>query len=105
MLDISFGELVLVVAFAVMFIRPEDVPAVLRAMARGYAKLRRMMHELREAFDDIARETGLEEARRDIERQTTLIEGDDGDMYEAYTLDTLKELSPPRNDSGEAKPS
>ncbi len=92
MLDVSFTELLLIVVVAVVFIGPKDLPVVLRALARGYAQLRRWMHEIHDMFEDLARESGLDEAKRSLE-ETSWIEGDDGDMYEAYDLEMVQKLA------------
>jgi Tat protein translocase TatB subunit len=89
MFDISFGELILVVAVAVIFIRPEDVPKVLRAVANAVRWVRSTTHELKSVFDDVANESGLKDVARDLTIKPTLIKGDDGKYYEAYDVSAL----------------
>lgn len=87
MFDFSLAELMLVVVVAVVFIGPKDLPVVLRAIAKGFAHLRSLASELKQAFDDLARESGVEETMREVKRETRLITGDDGKHYEAYDIE------------------
>ncbi len=83
MLDFSFSELLLVVVVAVVFLRPKDVPVVVRACAKIMAQFKALTAELRGAFDDLARESGVEQVKKEMR----VITGDDGKPYEAYDLD------------------
>jgi len=86
MFDVSLGELAIIILVAVIFIGPKELPAVLRACARGLRHLRELTGELRRAFDDVAKESGLDEAERDIRREMRLIEGGDGRQYPTYDI-------------------
>ena len=77
MFDFSFAELALIVIVAVVFIGPKELPAVLRAVAKAMRAIRKLGDEVRHTFDELAKETGLEEGRR-------MIEGLDGKMYETF---------------------
>lgn len=86
MLDFSLGELAVVAAVAVLFIRPEDLPAVLRAVGKGMAHLRTTAQEFRGIFEEAARDPVLAETKREWESGVRLIEGDDGELHEAYDM-------------------
>ena len=106
MLDISFSELLLIVAVAVIFIQPKDVPVVIRALARGYQHVRKFMREVHTIFEEVARESGLQDTKRELERETTWIEGDDGDMYESYDITDFlpAEQKPASSSRAQAQP-
>jgi len=87
MLDFSFGELLLIVLVAVVCIGPKELPVVVRAIAKGLAHMRALSRELKAAFDDLARESGLKETQDEIEREMKTITGDDGKSYPAYKID------------------
>jgi sec-independent protein translocase protein TatB len=82
MLDFSFAEIALIVVVAVVFIGPKDLPVVIRAIAKAMKAIRGLAGELRQAFDELSKESGIE----DIAGKPRLIKGDDGKMYESYDL-------------------
>ncbi len=86
MLDLSLGEIALVVTAAVVFIGPKELPVVVKAVARGMRSLRSLGSELTRAFDDLSRESGLKETTEALEHEMRLIKGDDGKLYESYHL-------------------
>jgi len=87
MLDFSFGEILLVVTVAVVFLRPSDVPVVVRAVTKAVAQFKRLTRELRDAFHEVARESGVEEIQQDIRREMRAVTGEDGKEYVAYDID------------------
>lgn len=95
MFDLSFGEILLVAVAAVVFIGPKDVPVVLRAVTRGLNYLKSLTRELKAAFDELAKESGLEDAKNEFEREVRYIRGDDGKLYESYNIDDLIAPPPP----------
>ncbi|MBV8939380.1 MAG: twin-arginine translocase TatA/TatE family subunit [Alphaproteobacteria bacterium] len=94
MFDFSLAEILLIVVVAVVFIGPKDMPVAIRAVARGLAQLRGFAREMKQAFDDVARESGLHEAHDGFQKEVKMITGDDGRQYEAYDI---SHLSPPQN--------
>lgn len=86
MFDFSFAEILVVVVVAVIFIGPKELPVVLRALARGMRWVKQTTRELKAAFDDLAQESGLGEAKKEVEREISWITGDDGKRYQAYDI-------------------
>lgn len=84
MFDLSFAEILLIVIVAVIFIGPNELPVVIRTVAKAMRALRSLARELRGVFDDLARESGVKDAADDFHREMHMIKGDDGKMYEAY---------------------
>jgi len=80
MFDLSLAELGLIVVVAVIFIGPEELPVVIRAISKGLRAIRGLTKELRAAFDDLSQESGLKDVAADMH----MIKGDDGNMYESY---------------------
>jgi sec-independent protein translocase protein TatB len=99
MFDLSFGEIALVLLVAVLFIGPKDVPVVVRAASNAYRAVRRYLREIRAAFDEMARESGLKDMADEFEGDVRMIRGDDGKWYEAYdashALPPQEENKPP----------
>ena len=94
MIDFSFAEIALVVVVAVIFIGPNELPVVIKAVAKAFRGLRSLTKEFRAVFDDLSREAGLDEMQSEIR----LIRGDDGKMYESYDSPVVKPL-PPKTDA------
>ncbi|MEM8615593.1 MAG: Sec-independent protein translocase protein TatB [Pseudomonadota bacterium] len=63
----GFTELLLLAVVALIVIGPADLPVMMRKIGQFVAKGRAMANEFRAAFDDIARQTELEELREEIE--------------------------------------
>lgn len=90
MFDISFGELILVLVLSVVFIGPKELPVVVRFVARAVFRLKQFMRGVKGVMDDLARESGVDDIRREMEeefsRDIKMIRGDDGEYYEAYDI-------------------
>lgn len=86
MFDFSFAEIALIVIVAVVFIGPKELPVVIRAVAKAMRAMRSLANEIRAAFDELGRESGLKDAAEEFKQDVTMIRGDDGKMYESYQL-------------------
>ncbi len=86
MFDVSFGELVLLMLVAVIFIRPKDVPVVIRSVAMVIKYFRDLGAEIKQVFDDIAKEAGVDDIKSKLDAEIELIKGDDGKFYESYKM-------------------
>ncbi len=86
MFDVSFGEVVLVAAAAVIFLRPEDVPVALRAVGRAVRAVRVMTQQLKRAMDSVTAEIGADGIAVPPLPTPRMIQGDDGRFYEAYDV-------------------
>jgi len=86
MFDFSFAELALIVVVAVIFIGPKELPVVVRAAAKAMRAMRSLAGEIRQAFDELGRESGLKDTAEEFKHEVQMIRGDDGKMYEAYEM-------------------
>lgn len=64
MLDMSWGELLVIGAVALVVIGPKDLPKALRTVGNVVGKVRRMAGEFQTQFNDAMREADLEELRK-----------------------------------------
>jgi len=94
MLDFSFAEIALIVIVAVIFIGPNELPAVIKIVAKAMRGIKSLTKELRTVFDDLSREAGLHETADDITKEIRMIRGDDGNMYKAYDHPIMTKLPP-----------
>ncbi len=60
-------ELVIVFAVALIVVGPKDLPIMMRKVGRFVAHMRGMAAEFRASFDEMARQTELDELRREVE--------------------------------------
>jgi sec-independent protein translocase protein TatB len=92
-------EVLIIGALALMVIGPKDLPIVLRRVGQFVGKMRGMAAEFRASFDELARQSELDELRREVEAlrgSTTASGGTAGP--EAGVFDEIKNnlsLRPP----------
>ncbi len=66
MFDIGAMELLVIAVVAILFVRPKDLPTMLRTIGQYVAKLRGMAREFQHQFEEAARDTGIDEIRKGI---------------------------------------
>jgi sec-independent protein translocase protein TatB len=64
---IGFSELLLIGLAALIIIGPKDLPMMMRKLGQIMGKGRRMAREFQAAFDDIARQSELDELKKEIQ--------------------------------------
>lgn len=66
--EFGFFELIVVAVAALVVVGPKDLPKLLRGLGGVLAKVRGLAAEFRAAFDQMARETELDELRDEVRR-------------------------------------
>jgi sec-independent protein translocase protein TatB len=64
---VGFSELLLLALAALIIVGPKDLPFMMRKVGQLVAKARGMAREFQAAFEDIARQSELEDLRKEIE--------------------------------------
>lgn len=90
MLDISFSEIALVALVAVIFLKPEDLPALLRTAGRWVAQIREMMQEVRGGVQE-----ALGEVTQEVHGQARYIRDEFGNFQRVYDISELKDAQAP----------
>jgi sec-independent protein translocase protein TatB len=67
MLDLSWGEIMVVGAVALIVIGPKDLPKALRTFGNTIGKVRRMAGEFQSQFAEAVREAELDDVRKQIQ--------------------------------------
>ena len=62
-----FLEILIIGALALIVIGPKDLPIVLRKVGRFVGRMRGMAAEFRASFDELARQSELDELRKEVE--------------------------------------
>ena len=65
--DIGGTELLVIAAVALIVVGPKDLPVLLRKLGQFVGKMRGMASEFRASFDEMARQSELDELRREVE--------------------------------------
>jgi sec-independent protein translocase protein TatB len=67
MFDLSWSHILLVLIVALVVVGPKDLPKIMRTAGRWVAKARQMADQFRKSFDEMARQSELDELRAEIE--------------------------------------
>jgi sec-independent protein translocase protein TatB len=67
MFDMSWGEVMVIGAVALVVIGPKDLPKALRTVGQMTTKVRRMAAEFQSQFNEAMREAELDEVKRQIQ--------------------------------------
>ena len=65
--EVGATELIVVAAVALIFVGPKDLPLMLRKIGQFMSRMRAMANEFRASFEDMARQSELDELRREVE--------------------------------------
>ncbi len=67
MFDLSWSHILIFLVVALVVVGPKDMPRLLRMAGQWMGKARAMANEFRKSFDDMARQSELDELRQQIE--------------------------------------
>ncbi len=67
MFDLSWSHILLVLIVALIVVGPKDLPKIMRTAGRWVGKARSMADQFRKSFDEMARQSELDELRAEIE--------------------------------------
>ena len=92
MFDISWSEILVIVVVAVVVVGPKDLPRLMRTAGQWAARARSMADQFRRSFDDMARQSELDELRKEVQKlkQTPMTDAD----YKSFGIDP-ESLAPP----------
>ncbi len=66
MVDLSWSHILLVLIVALVVVGPKDLPRLMRLVGRWVGKARSMADQFRKSFDEMARQSELEELRAEL---------------------------------------
>ena len=84
--EIGATELIVIAAVALIVVGPKDLPVLMRKVGRFMAKMRGMAAEFRSSFDEMARQSELDELRREVEALRH------GSLHQSVTADIDRSL-------------
>jgi sec-independent protein translocase protein TatB len=100
MFDIGWFELFIIVVVAVVVVGPKDLPKMMRAIGRWTGRARAMADQFRRSFDDMARQSELEEMRAEMmkihnDKSLSEIKRETDEMLGRMPSDPTKPLNSP----------
>lgn len=67
----SWSHILILLAVALVVVGPKDLPKLMHMVGKWAGKARAMANEFKKSFDDMARQTELDELRKEIESLRT----------------------------------
>ncbi len=89
MFDLSWTELAVIIVIAVLVIKPEDLPEILKGASNIIKKIKNAGVEVRNFFDESLKEAGLKEEENNIRGHIKDLEGN---LRETYDITDIKPL-------------
>ncbi len=71
MFDIGWPEMAVVAVIALIIIGPKDLPRILRYAGRWAGKARKVAREFQRNFDDMVRESELDEVKKSVDQASS----------------------------------
>lgn len=65
--DLSWSHILLFLVIALIVVGPQDLPKLMRKIGQWVAKARNLADQFRSSFDEMARQSELDELRKEIE--------------------------------------
>jgi len=92
MLDFSLSHILIVLIVALVVVGPKDLPRLMRIAGQWMGKARRMADEFRKSFDEMARQSELDELRKEIQnlRNERPLAGVERDLHQSIVPDEMK---------------
>lgn len=88
--SLGFGEMLLIVVVAIIVVGPKDLPVMMRKVGQFMRRIRELGNEFKAAFDDIGRETELDDLRKEIADLKTM--GNIGEVSDKAFEDEMRRL-------------
>jgi sec-independent protein translocase protein TatB len=71
MFDIAWSELIVILIVALVVVGPKDLPKLMRTAGQWAGRARAMADQFRRSFDDMARQSELDELRAQVNKLKT----------------------------------
>src|SRR5678816_4103586 len=97
--EVGALEYLIIAAVALIVVGPKDLPMLLRRLGQFVAKLRGMASEFRASFDEMARQSELDDLRKEVE---AMRQGQFGDIakHDELLKSTVDEINQSLSDVG-----
>jgi sec-independent protein translocase protein TatB len=96
MFDLSWSHILIVLVVALVVIGPKDLPRAARVAGRWVGKARAMAGEFRKSFDEMARQSELDELRSELAALRE--QRPFGSMHEPIVPEDMMSSEPPAHE-------
>ena len=100
MFDLSWSHILILLIVALVVVGPKDLPKLMRVAGRWLAKARAMADQFRKSFDEMARQSELDELRAEIDAlraQRPLADVERTMQQSVLPPDPMPSIAPPEN--------
>jgi sec-independent protein translocase protein TatB len=106
MFDIAWSELLVIGVVALVVVGPKDLPKLMRTAGQWAGRARTMADQFRRSFDDMARQSELDELRSQVSKlKSEAVKPMTDADYQAYgILDEVKSIKNNIEEVGAAPP-
>ncbi len=98
--EVGASELIVIAIVALIVVGPKDLPILLRRFGQFMAKLRGMANEFRASFDEMARQSELDDLRKEVEAMRRGQFGDTATDFNHEMRSTINEIETSMSDVG-----
>jgi sec-independent protein translocase protein TatB len=97
MLDFSWSHILILLIVALVVVGPKDLPRLMRIVGQWMGKARAMADQFKKSFDDMARQTELDELRKEIDnlRNERPLADVERDLNRAIIPEEMRSSVPP----------
>ena len=88
MFGLSFLEISLILVAAIIFLKPEDIPVVLKKIGKGAKKIKDFSKEITDSFSE-EEITGSYQKTKFEDYKKHVVLGEDGQEHEAYFVEEV----------------
>ena len=104
MLDLGWPEIFVIVLVALVVLGPKELPGAIRTVTGLVARARKLAREFHKSIDEMAKESGLDEIKRDIQKVAKAELEDDGAFGNPFAEADKNSILNPTNGSKLPKP-
>jgi sec-independent protein translocase protein TatB len=91
-------EFLIIAALALVIVGPKELPGLLRKLGQFVGKMRNIANDFRTSFDEMARQSELDDLRKQVEEmraQTASLGGDPTGLNQALSEFDMNSTNPP----------
>ena len=104
MFDLGWPELFVVALVALVVLGPKELPGAIRTVSGLVRRARGLAREFHKSIDEMARESGIDEVKRDLKKMADAELDDDGALGDPFKEADRNSILKPTNGSKLPKP-
>lgn len=89
MLDVSLGELAIIMVVAVLVIGPKELPTVIAHVTRWIRKIRAFSQQITSQFMSLEEMDEIHKLRQELREQASYIRDAEGKLYRTYDISDI----------------